>query len=312
MHSKLLPWDFIQKYPQTIVQDTYGVSAFLSSDPYLERILSHHLPKQEKNFCCYSGSDITRDFIEEHFCNLSFFSQNENIYVLNAELIPSQNSVLFIEKIIEISNQHVVLFFSKSNKLFLELHKHPGVRAVTIEPPRFWEGQKILQLVMKEKKMQLNGDVTRFLLENIEHTFESIYRALDSIQVTFSDGNIDFSQLKFLIIRERFDFFELLDVYYQNPKKLYEIILSNELDFDWLRGLASFMQGHFAKILFPIEIQLKDKAKLSKYDQGILFQHERLNLENLKKDLRFFADLEILAKSRDQLILNHFRRKIIE
>ena len=310
MHSKLLPWDFTQKFPQTIPTNKTGVFAYLSSDPYVEGVLTKNLPKIEKGFRCYTGSDITRDFIEEHFSNLSFFSQDENIYIINAEMIPIQNSTLFIEKIKDISNLLVVLFFAKSNKFFLELSKNAEVQAFTLEAPRFWEGQKMLQFAIKEKKLDLKSDVTRFLLENLEHNFESIFRALDIIKLTFEDGNIDLAKLKVLITRERFDFFELIDLYYQNPKKLYQVILSNELDFDWLRSLASFMQGHLAKILFPEEIKAKDK--LSKYDQGILFQSEKLNRDLVHNDLNFFAELEILAKSRDQLILDHVRRKIIE
>lgn len=308
MHSKLLPWDFTQKFPQTINANKNGVFAYLSTDPYVEGVLTKNLPKVEKGFRCYTGSDITRDFIEEHFSNLSFFSQDENIYIINAEMIPLQNTPLFIEKIKDISNL-VVLFFTKSNKFFLELHKLAEVQAYTLDAPRFWEGQKMLQFAMKEKKIDLKSDVTRFLLENLEHNFESFFRALDTIKLTFEDGNIDLVRLKVLITRERFDFFELIDLYYQNPKKLYQVILSNELDFDWLRSLASFMQGHLAKILFPEEIKAKDK--LSKYDQSILFQSEKINRKSLQDDLRFFADLEILAKSRDQLILDHIRRKVI-
>lgn len=310
MLSKLLPWEFTQKFPETIISNKGGLFVYLSTDPYVEGVLSKNLPKLEKNFRCYTGSDITRDFLEEHFSNLSFFSQEENIYIINAEAIPVSSYVLFSEKIKEISNQYVVLFFSKSNKFLLELQKNKDVQAFTIEAPRFWEGQKMLQFAMKEKGIDLKSDVVRLLLENLEHNFESIFRALDLIKLTFEDGNIDIGKLKLLITRERFDFFELIDLYYQNPKKLYQVILSNELDFEWLRSLASFMQGHLAKILFPAEI--KAKEKLSKYDQSILFHSEKLKLELVQNDLRFFADLEILAKSRDQLILDLVRRKIIE
>jgi DNA polymerase III delta subunit len=309
MHSKLLPWDFIQKYPQTIELKARGVVAFLVNDPYVENIITSNLPKKEYAFHCYLGSEITKDFIEEHFCNLSFFSQSENIYILNAELIPAQNLALFNEKIAEISEQYVLLFFSKTNKQYVELQKNSKVSAVTIESPRFWDGAKILQLSAKAKNISLNPTISRFLLDNLEHNFESIFRALDIIKISFNDGEIDLNKLKELILRERFDFFELIDLYCQNSQKFYEIILSNDLDFDWLRSLASFMQGHFSKVLFPAEI--KSKEKPTKYDQSIIYQSEKLNRERVKNDVRFFAELEILAKSRDQLILNHLRRKII-
>jgi hypothetical protein len=88
------------------------------------------------------------------------------------------------------------------------------------------------------------------------------------------------------------------------------VILSNELDFEWLRSTASSMQGHLVKLLFPAEI--KSKEKLSKYDQTIIFQSEKLSRSLIQEDLQFFGDLEIMAKSKDQFILDLLRRKIIE
>lgn len=310
MHSKLLPWDFTPKYPKTIPSSKDGLYVYLSTDPYIEGILTRNLPKKEMGFRCYTGSDITRDFIEEHFSNLSFFAQSENFYIINAEMIPLQNTALFIEKIKEISNQQVALFFNKSNKFFLELTKHSDVVAFTLEAPKFWDGPKMLQFAIKEKGLVLKADVVRFLLENVEHTFESFFGALDLIKVSFELPNIDLDNLKLLITRERFDFFELVDLYFVKPKKFYEIILSNELDFEWLRSTASSMQGHLVKLLFPAEI--KAKEKLSKYDQTIIYQSEKLSRSFIQKDLQFFSDLEVLAKSRDQFILDLLRRKAIE
>jgi hypothetical protein len=310
MHSKLLPWDFTQKFPKTISPNQNGLIVYLSTDPYIEAILTRNLPKKEKEFHCYTGADITRDFIEEHFSNLSFFSQSENFYIINAEMIPLQNSTLFLEKIKEISGQQVALFFSKSNKFFLELSKHPDVAAFTLEAPKFWDGPKMLQFAIKEKQVSLKPEIVKFLLENVEHNFESFFRALDLIKVGFADDSIDLSKLKLLIIRERFDFFELVDLYFAKPRKFYEVILSNELDFEWLRSTASSMQGHLGKLLFPAEIKMKEK--LSKYDQTIIFQSEKLSRSLIQKDLQFFGDLEIMAKSKDQFILDHLRRKIIE
>ena len=159
--------------------------------------------------------------------------------------------------------------------------------------------------------MQISGEAMRFLLENIEHSMEAMTRALDIIKVAFDDGKIDFSQLKLLLNRERFDFFLLVDLYYKNPKMLYEIILSNAHDMDWLRGMASSLQGHIVKVLHPTQIKLKELAKLNTYEKTVLLHHEKLNREKVKIDLEFFSELEILAKSRDQLILNHLRCKII-
>ena len=62
MLSKLMPWDFLPKFPATIDPKTPGIYAFLVEDPYLERILLERIPKKDIPFSLYSGADISRDF----------------------------------------------------------------------------------------------------------------------------------------------------------------------------------------------------------------------------------------------------------
>ena len=47
MLSKILPWDFTQKFPQTINPKEYGIYSFLIDEPYLEKVLIDRLPKNE-------------------------------------------------------------------------------------------------------------------------------------------------------------------------------------------------------------------------------------------------------------------------
>ena len=51
------------------------------------------------------------------------------------------------------------------------------------------------------------------------------------------------------------------------------------------------MQTHLTKILFPEE--LKNKAKLSKYDQSVLEMSEKLDRAMIKYYMGFFSELEL-------------------
>ena len=73
MLSKFLPWDFIQRHSSVINTDQLGTYVFLSSDPYVEKIIMDQLPKKDLEFSIYSGANFTLEFVEEHFVNLSFF-----------------------------------------------------------------------------------------------------------------------------------------------------------------------------------------------------------------------------------------------
>ena len=76
-------------------------------------------------------------------------------------------------------------------------------------------------------------------------------------------------------------------------------------DYEWLRALFSMMQGHLTKVLAPEE--LRQKAKLSKYDQSILVVSENWKRADILRYLKMFSELEILAKSSDQLLINKLR-----
>lgn len=310
MLSKILPWDFIQKYPKTIDPKEVGIHSFLIDEPYLERVILDRLPKKELKFSLYSGHEFTRDFIEEHFINLSFFVGNEPILIMNAEMIASDSLDFLLEATIDWSEHLLLFFFSKSNKSFLSLAKNEKVRALELELPRFWEGVKLWQFCQKVREINLEGTITRFALLNLEHNFESFFWLIDTIKLNFPEGVVNLKVLQELVSKERWDFFELIDLFHRGPKLFFEEILKKEMDYDWMRTLSAFMQTHLTKILFPEE--LKTKGKLSKYDQSILEMSEKQDRGMMKYYIGFFSELEILSKSSDVFLVNKLRLETLK
>ena len=310
MLSKFLPWDFRPKHPQTIDSKKAGLYAFLIEDPYLERLLLDLMPKKDIPFSIYTGVEISRDFLEEHLVNLSFFSTTDHIQVMNAENIQALNLNFLAEVEIDWSERFMVLFFTKTSKAFTEFTKHPHVQAFHIEEPRFWEGAKLWQFCQKARGVNFPADVSRFVLDSLEHNFESFFWVIETIKMNFPEGKINLEELRLLVKKERWDFFSLIDIFDQKPKDFFHEILKKDLDYTWLQTLFSFMQGHLAKVLFPEEI--KNKGKLSKYDQAILFASEKVPREETMNYLKFFSELEILAKSKDELILNKIRLELLK
>ncbi len=310
MLSKLLPWDYLPKYPLTIDKNKTGLYAFLVEDPYMERVLLDRLPKNEMNFSLYSGGEITRDFIEEHFINLSFFSNVDHIQVLNGENIKTDVLKFLTESKIDWSNRFMLIFFTKSNKAFIDFTKDPKVFGFVIEGPKFWEGPKLWQFCQKAREINLPSDISRFVLDHLEHNFESFFWVIDTIKLNFPEGKINIEELKLLVKKERWDFFELIDIFNSNPKSFFnEILKKQDGDFEWLRALFAFMQGHLSKVLFPEELRLK--PRLSKYDQSILVVSEKWSRDDVMKYLKFFSEMEILAKSSDELLINKLRLRTI-
>ncbi len=309
MLSKLLPWDFLPKHPQTIDPKKPGLYAFLVTDPFMERILLERLPKKDIPLALYSGVEITRDFIEEHFINLSFFSSTDHIQVINGENIPAANLSLLTESGIDWSERFMVIFFTKSGKTFTDFAKREGVQAFEVEEPRFWEGAKLWQFCQKAREINLPADISRFVLDHLEHNFESFFWVIDTIKMNFPDGKINGEELRSLVKKERWDFFELIEVFNESPKKFFsEVLKKDDQDYEWFRALFAFMQGHLSKVLFPEE--LRDKAKLSKYDQSILVVSEKWPRSEVMKYLKFFSELEIQAKSRDEFLSAKLRLEL--
>lgn len=315
MLSKFLPWDFIQKFPKSIVQKKTGIHAFMIDDPYLERVILDNLPRDPEGlkFSLYSGNEFTRDFIEEHFINLSFFSESDHILIMNAETIPAGSIDFLLASDIDFNERFLLFFFTKKgNKHFNELakSKNKDVEAIELEMPRFWEGAKLWQFAQKARSVSFDSSITRFALENLEHNFESFFWLIDTIKLNFPDGKIDLNKLSELIKKERWDFFELIEVFNRSPKLFFGELLKKEMDYDWMRAMSAFMQTHLVKILFPEEI--KEKAKLSKYDQSVLEMSEKLNRGLVQYYLAFFSELEIMAKSSDVFLIDRLRLEALK
>lgn len=301
----MLPWDFIQKCPKTIDETKMGIYAFLVEEPYLEKVLLEQLPKKEIPFSLYTGNEFTRDFVEEHFVNLSFFSSADHQLILNAENIPSGVLDFILDSKIDCSDRFLVLFFTKSSKSWNEFAKDKSIFAFELEMPRFWEGPKLWQFCQKVRSVQYDGVTTRYILENREHNIESFFDCINILKSFFPEGNVDVKKLPEIFKRERFDFFGLIDLFHQEPKLFFEEILKKEMDYDWIRGLCAFMQTHLLKVLYPQELRVK--SKLSKYDQSVIEMSERLDRGMLKHYMRVFSDLEILSKSSDIFLINYLR-----
>jgi len=310
MHSKFMPWDFFLKFPTTIDPKKPGLYAFLITDPYLERILLDRLPKKEIPTSLYSGSEITKDFLEEHFLNLSFFSELDHLQIMNAEAIPTPVISMLLDDTFDFGERFIILNFTKSSKGFSELSKNKKTHTFELEEVKFWDGPKLWQFCQKVRNVNYSSEVTRFILENLEHKFESFLWALDMIEQNFTESDVQLNELKLFIKKERWDYFSLVDIFHQSPRKFFEEILKkDDLDYEWFRGLFSFMQGHLAKVLSPEEIKMKPKP--SKYDLALISMSENWTHEQIHSSIKFFSECEILAKSNDYFLFNNLRLKIL-
>lgn len=297
-------WDFLGKYRTVIDQKIYGLRSISTNDPYIEKIIKDRLYLNQLEFRFYTGDEVTKAFLEEQFLNLSFFTEAQHFIVLNAELIPQETLLFLFSKEIVIKDRHVILFFSKCPKTTADILKNSPSDFFEIETPKPWDGSTILQFCMKELHVKLGLDVQQFILEYIEHSFENFLWVIELTKLHFVETAVDIYQLKTLIQKERFDFFELIDMYHIQREDYFSVLIDKCEDFEWMRQHSTSMQSHIVKLLNPHEI--KNKGQLSKYDQGLLKWSESTPISKLVYDLKFFMKLEIEAKSK-----NVFMRELV-
>ncbi len=309
MLSKMLPWDFVKEWPSTINLKQMGIYAYFNEDPYLEKMLMDRLPRQEIAFSIYSGNEVTREFVEEHFINLSFFSTTDHLMIMNAENIP--NGVIdFLLEQGDCSDRFVLLFFNKSSKQFTESVKNPKLIGFSLDTPRFWEGPILWQFCMKLKNVKYDSAVTQFALGHLEHNFESFLSLIDTLVLYFPNGPVDMKLLNELIKNERWSFFDLINYFHENPKIFIQEILKKEKDFDWLIFLFNQTQTHLVKILYPQEIE--EKKKRSKYDQTIIDMSLKLDRRMVKYYVKLFSEFEVLAKSKNDFLIDRLRLELLK
>jgi hypothetical protein len=310
MLSKMLPWDYVSKFKTGFNLTTKGIISLVVEDPFIDRLIKDRLPKKELNIRVFVGSEITNNFLEENFYNYSLFSETSDLMIINSELIPIDVLSKLLLELEEYSDSFIFLIFQKTNKGINELFKKTKLNVIEIETPKFWEGPKLLSFLCRELKLNLTSEVNNFILENVEHNSESFFHALQLINLNFENNKIDLNLLKELITRERFDFFSQLDLYHSNNSNFFKSIMPKELDFEWLMILSISMQSHLVKILNPEEIRKKDKP--TKYDLNILKWSEQMTREEIKNELVYFSELEIMAKMKDTFIKEKLRMRSIK
>lgn len=302
MHSKLLPWDLFLTNNLEKALNERQFLAFMTDDLIVERMIKDRVKaKSQSSLRLLYGNEITREFLENEFLNLSFFTDQNPLLILSAELISIDLLTYFLSSELNLENAYIYLFFSKTNKKSHDLLKASSCMFFEIERPKFWEGPKMLSFLLEGEKVHFSQGVKAFILENFEHTFESFVRALNLIQSHFEEeelSRLTISQLESLIEKEHYDFFELIERYHGKRAEYFILLREKSSDFDWMINHVISMQNHLLKVLNFDEKSLNGK-KLNKYEQN-LKKWSMLNLSELyREDLRFFMKLDSSAKLKN-------------
>lgn len=284
MHSKQRPWGFFENFPLGNNPGLYGSYCY---DPYLERLIqnkwSSHIKNMGLNNHVILGNEVTADWIDENLNSLDLFGGQDSYMILNGEDISTSAG----EKLLELGPIEKFLFisFSKSGKLFLKLCKSEG-QFFTMEAPKFWENDKLLDFLSKELGTSLTPPIKNYILTNITHEVGSFINALKLISIHFGGKNIALEDLKEIIPPSRMDIFALASLYGDKKKKdFFHKLLNLEVSQkEWL-SFFNFMIGH----LFKLTGDLKGN---SKYERELARQKSLWTLSDINNEIKLFGELQ--------------------
>ncbi len=314
MYSKISYNDFANKLPKNLDFKKHNLQAIVCEDPYLEIIFRNKIKNdfkssENESFRLYSGDEITKAFVEDNFLNLSLFLNLEPVIVINADQI--EEDVLELINAKNVQEMKLVLFYKSIKKNIEKILIANHFQVSDIQLAKFWEGPKLWSFLIQEFGLNVTPEWTRYILENVEATTESFYKMIHTLKLEYGHDLKNISPKEFFdhFEKEKYDQFELVQLYQQNKQKFFEVIEPKVIDFDWTLGFSMFMQSHLVKVLYPQEISAKEKP--NKYELSILNYSEKETRSSVKESLKFFSKLEIMAKNRDLFIVDEVRKNLL-
>lgn len=308
MPSKISTFDFLKNFksPES------GAHVFYINDPFIETFTKNRL-KKSNQYDLLTGNELTRNFLEERFLNWSLFAENRPILVLAAESINDKVLDFWLKEEIKIADQLLVLIAQKDQKIFAKLEAKNCLSYTQVEAPKFWEGAKMFDLVLQELNYKMAPLYKDFLLERLEHSFESFYQQLTKIQLLKPEGLLGdkhlveshMALLAEVVEENKVDFFKMIDTLNQNPRKFFYDLTKSDRDFEYYLSLSLFMQGHLQKSHAPTLI--REKTKLNQYDRQILNTSDAFNIEEKFRLEKLFAEMELMAKMKSDRLKQFIR-----
>ncbi len=303
MLFKEKPWSILEKHPHILKNEPtclYGVYVF---DPFLERLYQSRMSQYVKDQLGMEhqvllGKELTIKWIEENLLFTGLFSRNCCFLVLNSEEISEKVQDFILDSELNFTNMYLVFSFGKASKFFKNLYEKKEGIFYSVETVKFWESEKLLDFLSAELKVQLNGEVKKYLLTNIEQDSGSFINALKLIKLHFGDNIPSKNELSKLIPCNRLDFFQMANLLSKKQRKeFFTKLLDAEIEnFNW-HQFISFIIGHLIKLLDPSNLSPTGTT----YEKEILNLSKLWTKEELIREISFFGDLQTEAKTRKNL-----------
>ncbi len=302
MLSKWQIWDFFTNVKRDLLETHEGLLALSTFDPVALKMAKDYLLRGtgNKTVLYKMSAEVTKGWVEEEFQTLSLFGTSDCFFIHQAQDLHADVLDMLLAN--DMTGRFVILSFESEDKGWKKIQKEGKVLSLQVEPPKFWEPNKLLDFVCNYLKLPLSYDSKGWILDSLENNLGTFYNAMALIKINHPDAKeISLKEVQELLEVERLDQFALASLFCRRKRlEFYHKVIQLQGDFDKMRSLFNFMQSHLIKVMDPS--YLNQNPRPSSYDKDIQSTSKLWKPNELLAAIEEFNHWEILSKSKKSLL----------
>ena len=299
MHSKWQIWDFFSSFNREHLKSYEGLLAINTFDPICLKLVKDYLTRGAGDRVIHykMAQEVTKDWLEEEFQALSLFGNTDSFFIHQAHDIKAD--ILEVISNLDISGRFLILSFENELATWKKLVKDGKIPTLVVEPPRFWELNKLLDFVCAHLRLPLSYEAKTWILDALENNLGTFYNACCLIKLNHPEAReVGINEVKELLTLEKLDQFQMASLLARKKQKdFYDKLVALEGDFEKMRGFFMFMQSHLIKMADPS--YLAQKPRLTQYDKDLQSTAKLWKAQELMKEVEKFNRWELLCKKKD-------------
>lgn len=314
MPSKWPVWELRKTRPDIVTAGHEGAVYFQAYDPYIEAFFTQRFreafKRQDRELLVLLGSEISTDWVEENLFQVGLFSSHESYLILCVEELSEEVKKKMASAELSLTGRSLVLCSWKGGDPLDKMAKKMKAEVLKVQPPPFWEYDKLLDYLADEMSLPLSFPVKNYLLEALAPTCGEFLEAIKMIKLHADEnGHVDLAHVQELIRPGHLKRFELAESFAQKKKNFFDELLKLELEEKELIEFFRFMQGHLLKMLDTS--YANKKSRLSKYDKALMAHSRLWKPDQLKRAIHHFSELELMAKRKEKALKEKMRQNYL-
>lgn len=307
MHSKWQIWDFFPSFDQSFLSQFQGVLALSTFDPLCLKMVKDFLVRGSEGRILHHkmASEVTKSWLEEEFQALSLFGDTDNFFIHQAQDLSADNLAILSK--LELQGRFIILSYENDGAAWKKMVKEGKLQTLQIEPPRFWELNKLLDFVCAHLRLPLSYDAKNWILNSLENNLGIFYNSCCLIKLNFPDAKeVSLNDIKELLTLEKLDQFALASLFARKKKvDFFDKLVSLEGDFEKMRSFFNFMQSHLVKLADTS--YLGQKPRLTQYDKDLQSSSKLWKSSEVMSEISKFNRWELMCKKKDILLWHEVR-----